>query len=234
MSVMHDWLQNAAESALIWLHTKLKLPFLQMQHSQYLLAPSLVISHHTAWLWQNASVKTAKSADKLHMYMQILLKRDGYVGLQTQETTEDEESEQLLSTIDSPARVSNTIPELANISQITAPNNIDAELHAVPLFTQSQKVSSHDVAAFAQHESSSDAHSDNENADPNQLTQPAAQLELQPVGKLQSPSADQEVHTACFLRKQTPSVACCQFCMGQHSSSSCLTSHLTTHGYLGM
>ena len=136
-----------------------------------------------------------------------MLKRDGYVGLQSQEANDDQESEQLLSAIDSPARVSNTIPELASVSQIIAPNSIDAELHAVPLFDHAQQQSQQDdygatAGAERQHALSSDGYSDGENADPNQTPgQTTGQLELQPLGKQKTPFGHHEVrlsHVSCF------------------------------------
>ena len=124
--------------------------------------------------------------------VQTLLKRDGYIGLRSQEASDTQEAEQLLGGIDSPARVSNTIPELASVSQITAPNSIAAELSAVPLFDQQQPSTELGAAVQSSPESSIHEHSDNENADPNQLPR-QAQVELQPRGKPQRPFADYEV-----------------------------------------
>ena len=145
--------------------------------------------------------------NKLHLDVQILLKRDGYVGLQSQEASNDQESEQLLTAIDSPARVSNTIPELASVSQIIAPNSIDAELHAVPLFDHAQQQPQQDhyrttADGRNQHASSSDGYSDGENADPNQaFGQTTAQVELQPLSKQKTPFGRHEVplsYLSCF------------------------------------
>ena len=146
----------------------------------------------------------SKISSKQSIVVQILLKRDGYVGLQSQEASNDQESEQLLPTIDSPARVSNTIPELASVSQIIAPNSIDAELHAVPMFDHAQQQSQQDnygatAGAKHQHASSSDGYSDGENADPNQAHgQTTAQVELQPLGKQKTPFGHHEVPLFCL------------------------------------
>lgn len=44
-----------------------------------------------------------------------------------------------MTSLDSPARVSNTIPELASVSQITAPNCFDAELNVASLASQASQ-----------------------------------------------------------------------------------------------
>ena len=126
--------------------------------------------------------------------VQTLLKRDGYIGLQSQEASDTQEAEQLLGGIDSPARVSNTIPELASVSQITAPNSIAAELSTVPLYDQQQPSTEQGATVQSSPESSSHEHSDNENADPNQLPR-QAQVQLRPLGKPQRPFADNQVES---------------------------------------
>lgn len=126
--------------------------------------------------------------------MQTLLKRDGYIGLQSQEASNTQEAEQLLGGINSPARVSNTIPELASVSQIAAPNSIAAELSKVPLFAPQQPSTEQGAAVQSSPESSSHEYSDNENADPNQLPR-QAQVELQALGKPQKSFADYEVES---------------------------------------
>ena len=160
---------------------------------------TICITHSAAC----AAVVTSDTS-KQSLVVQILLKRDGYVGLQSQEASDDQESEQLLPAIDSPASVSNTIPELASVSQIIAPNSIDAELHAVPLFDHAQQQSQQDsyratAGAERQHASSSDGYSDGENADPNQAHgQTTAQVELQPLGKQKTPFGRHEVPLSYF------------------------------------
>lgn len=145
-----------------------------------------------AWF---AQLQSPFMSSKPIMHMQVLLKRDGYVGLQSQAAIEAEESEQLLPAIDGSARVSNTIPELANVSQIMAPNSIDAELHAIPLYSQM-----HDTPAKTSRENvfpegSSEGNSDNENADPNQTMRQGAQLELQPLSKAKASTSHDEAST---------------------------------------
>ena len=137
-------------------------------------------------------ILTVGSWNNTERCMQVLLKHDGYVGLQSQELSDSQEAEQLLGSMDSPARVSNTIPELASVSQITAPNTIAAELSAVPLFDQQQPLTDQHAAAQSSPESGSHEYSDNENADPNQL---AAQVELQSLGKPKGHFAEHQVAT---------------------------------------
>ena len=152
--------------------------------------------------------------------MQAFLKQDGYVGLQSQTDPKAEESEQLLTTLDSPARVSNTIPELASVSQITAPNCIGAALNVASLASQApkdkdrsnlqqQSSTSFQTSHDSQHDPASWPHQGvydmdlgseveeqdgNENADPNASRGLlAAGVELQPVGKPRQPFGDHEV-----------------------------------------
>ena len=126
--------------------------------------------------------------------LQIFIRKDGYV------EDADEESEQLLAPLDSPVH-SYTIPELASVAQVLAPNAVAAEmqsasLHAVQDADALSKLQQHDTAhalqdadtrsTLQQHEAEQSSE-DDENSDPNQRhaehSLKQQDLELQPLAK---------------------------------------------------
>lgn len=111
--------------------------------------------------------------------LQVILKKDGYVNNDAEAA---EEAEQLLKPLDSPTH-SHTIPELAIVSQVLAPNSIDAAMQFISLR------SPHNIAATASSQAHPEAHvgDEDENSDPNQAaalhSHSSQHLELQPLSK---------------------------------------------------
>lgn len=94
--------------------------------------------------------------------------------------------------LDSPTH-SHTIPELAIVSQMLAPNSIDAEMQSISLH------SPHHTAATtsSQHHPGAQVGGMDENSDPNQAaalrSHSSQHLELQPLGKKRTSMPDQQV-----------------------------------------
>lgn len=117
--------------------------------------------------------------------MQTILKRDGYAN--QPDAGHAEESEELLTPVDEPVS-SNTIPELASMSQVLAPNSIDAEMHSISLH------SPHSPAANM----ACGKHSNvDENSDPNQVGLDISSLEMQPLQKKKGASTKYQVQSSC-------------------------------------
>ena len=124
--------------------------------------------------------------------MQAILKKDGYVNNDAEDV---EDSEQLLAPLESPVH-SHTIPELASMSQVLAPNSIDAELQSVSLHSPHSRETQR-PSSLHQHAEPCEM---NENFDPNRLTashnHSRQQLELQPLENIKGGSPDNyEVHS---------------------------------------
>lgn len=126
--------------------------------------------------------------------MQAILRRDGYVNNDTEDA---EETEELLAPLDSPLH-SHTIPELASMSQVLAPNSIDAELHSVSLHSPHSR----DATRLSALRPGIGACDDHENSDPNQMSamrsHDSQHLELQPLGKKKQSGVSSQ-HEASML-----------------------------------
>lgn len=120
--------------------------------------------------------------------LQVIIKKDGYAV--QPDTGHAEESEELLAPLDEPVS-SNTIPELASMAQVLAPNSIDAEMQSISLHSPH--------SAAVQHEWHEHSSTD-ENSDPNQtaisfanVTHGVPNLEMQPLQKKKSNSTEHQV-----------------------------------------
>ena len=119
----------------------------------------------------------------------MFIKKDGYVN--QPDADHADESEELLAPLDEPIP-SNTIPELSSMSQVLAPNSIDAEMHSSSLYTPH---------TAAQADMNTHCKTD-ENCDPNQSAaqhhsskqRNTAQLEMQPVVKKNSGLHNEQVY----------------------------------------
>ncbi|KAL3137427.1 hypothetical protein ABBQ32_006948 [Trebouxia sp. C0010 RCD-2024] len=123
------------------------------------------------------------------LILQIIIKKDGYAN--QPETKRADESEELLAPLDEPVP-SNTIPELSSMSQVLAPNSIDAEMQSVSLHTPQSPAAGDDGPKHAE---------EDENSDPNQAASTrrnASDVELQPLQKKNSASLED---TSCRRRQ---------------------------------
>ena len=108
---------------------------------------------------------------------------------------------------------SNTIPELSSMSQVLAPNSIDAEMQSVSLHTPHSPPAG---AGWRKHSP------EDENSDPNQAAawsvastgQSASNVELQPLQKRKSVSLDDE-----HFRRRQVDKSCCML-IGHHKLQS--------------
>lgn len=119
--------------------------------------------------------------------LQVILKKDGYAV--QPDARHAEESEELLAPLDEPVS-SNTIPELASMAQVLAPNSIAAEMQSISLH------STHSAAVQREWHKHSNT---DENSDPNQtansfasMTHGGPNLEMQPL-KEKSNSIEHQV-----------------------------------------
>ena len=121
--------------------------------------------------------------------LQMIIKKDGYAN--QPDAGHVEESEELLAPIDEPTP-SNTIAELASMSQVLAMNSIDAEMQSISLH------SPHSPAADNDWGQPSDV---DENRDPNQTAHSsgldASSLEMQPLQNKKGASAEHQVQSLC-------------------------------------
>ena len=129
---------------------------------------------------------------KIQYLLQIILKKDGYA--KQPDAWHAEESQELLAPMDEPVP-SNTIPELASMSQVLAPNSINAEMQSISLH------SPHSPAADKNRGKHSNA---DENSDPNQTALSSGldgpSLEMQPIQKKKkSFPAEHQVNSAHSL-----------------------------------
>lgn len=120
--------------------------------------------------------------------LQVILKKDGYAV--QPDAGHAEESEELLAPLDEPVS-SHTLPELASMAQVLAPNSIDAEMQSISLHSPH--------TAAGQHEWHKHSNTD-ENSDPNQtannfasMTHGGPNLEMQPLQKEKSNSIEHQV-----------------------------------------
>lgn len=139
--------------------------------------------------------------------MQVIIKRDGYAN--QPEAGHAEESEELLAPLDGPPAPSNTIPELSSMSQVLAPNSIDAEMQSMSLHSSQSPAADEDWYRPSEKD---------ENSDPNQAAahslagtrRHGPNLEMQPLQKKQTGSLEDKVHgVSCNadLNSQHPSSA---------------------------
>ncbi len=128
------------------------------------------------------------------LLLQILVKKDGYAN--QPETKHAEESEELLAPLREPVS-SNTIAELCSVSQVLAPNSIDAEMQSVSLHTPDSPAAGGD---WHKHDE------EDENSDPNQVASTrrnASHVEMQP---LQDKKGGSFEGTDCRRRQVHPAV----------------------------
>lgn len=126
--------------------------------------------------------------------LQVLIKKDGYAN--QPEAEHAHESEELLTPLDE-AIPSNTIPELSSMSQVLAPNSIDAEMQSISL--HSPRSTSPDFLF-------PEAVEKDENSDPNQTAarqHPSTGLdsvhhEMQPMHQKKSGVREDEVCGSCL------------------------------------
>ena len=142
--------------------------------------------------------------------MQVILKKDGYVN---NDPDDSEDFEQLLAPVDSPVH-SNTIPELASMSQVLAPNSIDAEMHSISLHSPHSLKVDHSSS----HPHNPEAGDKDENSDPNQASavrsHSGQHVELQPISQTKRGLSDQ--HQVSFSPQNGSSCCCKPYLLAGH------------------
>ena len=117
----------------------------------------------------------ALACSNIECLLQIILKKDGYAN--QPDAGHAEESEELLAPMDEPLS-SNTIPELASMSQVLAPNSIHAEMQSISLHSPRSPAADQDWGVHS---------AVDENSDPNQAAHHSrlhgSSLEMQPLQK---------------------------------------------------
>lgn len=123
--------------------------------------------------------------------LQIIIKKDGYAN--QPDAGHAEESEELLAPTDEPVS-SNTIPELASMSQVLAPNSVNAEMQSIPL---------HSPHSPAADNSWGLPRYVNENSNPNQTAHSSglagSSLEMKPLQNKKSGSSEHQVPSLCSI-----------------------------------
>lgn len=138
--------------------------------------------------------------------MQVFIKEDGYVNQPDVDAAD--ESEELLASLDESVP-SNTIPELSTMSQVLAPNSIDAEMQSISLYSPHSAAGEIDMNDYGRTDENSNP---NESAAQDHLRD-RGQLEMQPVQKKHSILHNEQV---CVC-------VCVVFC--RHTNS-CVCSHM--------
>ena len=165
------------------------LPLSNPKHLVSMCRRCLILHEHALYVMRRSSVALACS--NIECLLQIILKKDGYAN--QPDARRAEESEELLAPMDEPLS-SNTIPELASMSQVLAPNSIHAEMQSISLHSPRSPAADQDWGVHS---------AVDENSDPNQAAHHSrlhgSSLEMQPLQKKKSAPSEHQVQSSCSI-----------------------------------